>query len=68
MVTEKIVNLTLSEHEASSVFLVLKRGEEHLDEYSHSVLVRLETFLYTSMSIEVLEKLIATMESKNSVH
>jgi len=66
MITGKLFNLTLNEHEAFSVFIVLKRGEERLDEYSRSVLVKLETFLYTSMSIETLEKLIASMDSESS--
>jgi len=66
MITGKLFNITLNEHEASSVFLVLKRGEESLDEYSRSVLVRLESFLYTCMSIETLEKLVASMDVESS--
>ena len=65
MVTDELFNLTLNEHEALSIFLVLKRGEECLDIYSSLVLVKLETFLYTTMSIEKLEKLIASLESES---
>jgi len=63
MINQKICNLTLNEPEAFSVFLLLKKCEETLDEYSRSVLARLESFLYTSMSIEAMEELLDAAKS-----